>query len=145
MNDIRASRNNAAIAAQASSRAERVNAAFHTVLTVHGATPAQRAVVMALADIGVMPTPSPQLSMNAKASTAGGTPSAAGSGTAAPSSAMTATGLRPICPHAISTTGASSGSANGGSQASNGANPAAGSTPASAKAMKPEAASTVAS
>src|SRR5271165_1755732 len=85
------SRNNAAIAAQASTKAERVKPAFHTVLTVHGATPAQRAVVMALADIGVMPTPSPQLSMNAKASTAGGTPSAAGSGTAAPSSAMTAT------------------------------------------------------
>src|SRR5580658_6233492 len=79
-NTCGASRNNAAIAAQASSRADSVNAAFHTVLTVHGTTPAQRAVVMALADIGVMPTPSPQLSMNANASTAGGTPSAAGLG-----------------------------------------------------------------
>jgi hypothetical protein len=42
------------IATQDSNSAEKVKAAFQVVLTIHGDTPAQRAVVMAGADIGVI-------------------------------------------------------------------------------------------
>ena len=100
---------------------------------------AQRAVVMAEADIGVMFTPSPHPSMQANASTAGGTPNAAGSGIAAPSSATTATGFSPICPVAISSTGTSSGTASGGRWAISGATPLAGNAPPTATPMKPGA------
>ena len=52
------------MAAQASTRAEKVNGAFHFVLTVQGDVPAQRAVMIAELDIGVMVTPRPQPSMD---------------------------------------------------------------------------------
>ena len=108
--------------------AEDVYAAFHRVVTVQGDTPAQRAVMIAELDIGVMLTPRPQPSMQANASTAGGTPSAAGSGPAAPITATTATGLRPSCPVAMSNSGISSGTVTDGSSATRGARPLAGST-----------------
>src|SRR3978361_2001136 len=106
--------NSAPIASQENSSAAKVKAAFHVVLTVHGDTPAHRAVVMAEADIGVMFTARPQPSMQAKARTAGEMPKAAGLGMAAPSRAMTATGLRPSWPVAIRMTGTSSGTPTGG-------------------------------
>src|ERR1700729_3297471 len=105
------------MAAQASSNADAANGAFHLVVTVHGDTSAQRAVMMAELDIGVMVTPRPQPNMHANASTAGGNPSAEGSGTTAPTSATIATGLRPSCPVAISRSGISSGTVSGGSVA----------------------------
>ena len=70
---------------------------------------------MAELDIGVMVTPRPQPNMQANASTAGCNPSAAGSGTTAPTSATIATGLSPSCPVAISSSGISSGTVSGGS------------------------------
>ena len=56
------------MAAHASSNAEDVYSAFHRVVTVQGDTPAQRAVMIAELDIGVMVTASPQPSMQANAS-----------------------------------------------------------------------------
>ena len=70
----------ATMAAQASTKADAANGAFHLEVTVHGDTSAQRAVMMAELDIGVMVTPRPQPNMHANASTAGGNPSAEGSG-----------------------------------------------------------------
>ncbi len=64
------------MAAQASTKADAANGAFHLEVTVHGDTSAQRAVMMAELDIGVMVTPRPQPNMHANASTAGGNPSA---------------------------------------------------------------------
>ena len=92
-----------------------------------------------------MLTPKPHPSMQANARTAGEMPNAAGSGIAAPSRAMTATGFRPIWPVAIRITGTSNGTAMGGRWAMNGASPAAGSAPPTATPMKPEPARTVAS
>src|SRR6476646_8943435 len=101
--------NSAAIRSQENTSAEKVKTTFQAVLTVQGETPAQRAVVMAEADIGVMLTPRPQPSMQANARIAGEMPNAAGLGIAAPSRAITATGFSPSCPVAIRMTGTSSG------------------------------------
>jgi hypothetical protein len=51
------------IATQDSSGAEKVKAAFQAVLTIPGDTPAQRAVLMAEADIGVIFHRQPQIPM----------------------------------------------------------------------------------
>ena len=78
-------------------------------MTTQGSTPVHRAVANALAENGVIPTPTPHPNMQANASTAGATPNTAGSGTAAPMIATTAIGLSPSNDVAIKTTGTAKG------------------------------------
>ena len=99
----------AAIAINERTNATKVNPAFHPVVTRHGSAPVHRAVANALAENGVIPTPTPHPNMHEKANTEGATPTALGSGTAAPMIATTAIGFKPSNDVAIKTTGTANG------------------------------------